>query len=276
MVRAVAIIPARFASARLPGKPLASLKGRVLIQRVYEQALSAKLIDAVFVATDDKRIFDVVISFGGKAVMTSSGHASGTDRIAEAAKNIDCEIIVNVQGDEPFIRPEMVDDTVKLLIDDPRAAISTLAKKTTNIEEILSPNVVKVVMDNEGFAMYFSRSPIPYYRDEWQIQNTEHRTQNTDKKSLGSVLWVLGSEKDPRHQTFFCYKHIGIYGFRKEALLDFSLMGQGRLEMMEKLEQLRALASGMKIKVKETPYDTFGIDTVEDLRKAEEWLSLSS
>ncbi len=271
MLRAVAIIPARFASARLPGKPLASLKGKVLIQRVYEQASSAKLIDAVFVATDDKRIFDVVISFGGKAVMTSSGHASGTDRIAEAAKNIDCEIIVNVQGDEPFIRPEMVDDTVKLLIDDPRAAISTLAKKTTNIEEILSPNVVKVVMDNEGFAMYFSRSPIPYYRDEWQVQNTDYRTQNTDFNLVFKV-----QTSDTRHQTFFCYKHIGIYGFRKEALLDFSLMGQGRLEMIEKLEQLRALASGMKIKVKETPYDTFGIDTVEDLRKAEEWLNLSS
>ena len=278
MLRAVAIIPARFASTRLPGKPLASLKGKVLIQRVYEQASSAKLIDAVFVATDDKRIFDVVISFGGKAVMTSSGHASGTDRIAEAAKNIDCEIIVNVQGDEPFIRPEMVDDTVKLLIDDPRAAISTLAKKTTNIEEILSLNVVKVVMDNEGFAMYFSRSPIPYYRDEWQVQITDYRTclpdrqaQNTDFNLVFKV-----QTSDPRRQTFFCYKHIGIYGFRKEALLDFSLMGQGRLEMIEKLEQLRALASGMKIKVKETLYDTFGIDTVEDLRKAEEWLNLSS
>ena len=257
MLRAVAIIPARFASARFPGKPLASLKGKVVIQRVYEQALSAKLIDAVFVATDDKRIFDVVNNFGGKAVMTSSGHASGTDRIAEAAKNIDCEIIVNVQGDEPFIRPEMVDDTVKLLIDDPRAAISTLAKKTANIEEILSPNVVKVVMDNEGFAMYFSRSPIPYYRDEWKLEDSRFKIQ------------------DSRLKTFYCYKHIGIYGFRKETLLDFSLMGQGRLEAIEKLEQLRALASGMKIKVKETPYDTFGIDTVEDLRKAEEWLNLS-
>ncbi len=277
MLRAVAIIPARFASARLPGKPLAILKEKPVIQHVYEQVAAADSLDAVFVATDDKRIFDVVISFGGKAVMTSSSHISGTDRIAEAAKNIDCEIIVNVQGDEPFIRPEMVDDTVKLLIDDPRAAISTLAKKTTNIEEILSPNVVKVVMDNEGFAMYFSRSPIPYYRDEWQVQNTEHRTclpdrqaQNTDFNLVFKV-----QTSDPRHQTFFCYKHIGIYGFRKEALLDFSLMGQGRLEVIEKLEQLRALASGMKIKVKETPYDTFGIDTVEDLRKAEEWLNLS-
>ncbi|MBI4680575.1 MAG: 3-deoxy-manno-octulosonate cytidylyltransferase [Nitrospirae bacterium] len=258
MLRAVAIIPARFASARLPGKSLASLKGKVLIQRVYEQASSAKLIDAVFVATDDKRIFDVVFSFGGKAVMASSGHASGTDRIAEAAKNIDCEIIVNVQGDEPFIRPEMVDDTVKLLIDDPRAAISTLAKKTTNIKEILSPNVVKVVMDNEGFAMYFSRSPIPYYRDEWQIQITDNRpalsgvegTQNTENPpspplrvmtfSKGGMEGFVFKLRTPNSQlpTFFCYKHIGIYGFRKEALLDFSLMGQGRLEMIEKLEQL--------------------------------------
>ncbi|OGW64387.1 MAG: hypothetical protein A3J72_07955 [Nitrospirae bacterium RIFCSPHIGHO2_02_FULL_40_19] len=281
MLRAVAIIPARFASARLPGKPLASLKGKVLIQRVYEQASSAKLIDAVFVATDDKRIFDVVISFGGKAVMTSSGHASGTDRIAEAAKNIDCEIIVNVQGDEPFIRPEMVDDTVKLLIDDPRAAISTLAKKTTNIEEILSPNVVKVVMDNEGFAMYFSRAPIPYYRDEWQVQSSEDmkigRYEDEKSQLLSfSTSQLLRFSIKPELPTFFCYKHIGIYGFRKEALLDFSLMGQGRLEMIEKLEQLRALASGMKIKVKETLYDTFGIDMVEDLRKAEEWLNLSS
>ena len=281
MLRAVAIIPARFASARFPGKPLASLKGKVVLQRVYEQASSAKLIDAVFVATDDKMIFDVVISFGGKAVMTSSGHASGTDRIAEAAKNIDCEIIVNVQGDEPFIRPEMVDDTVKLLIDDPRAAISTLAKKTTNIEEILSPNVVKVVMDNEGFAMYFSRAPIPYYRDEWQAQSSEDmkigRYEDEKSQLLSfSTSQLLRFSIKPELPTFFCYKHIGIYGFRKEALLDFSLMGQGRLEIIEKLEQLRALASGMKIKVKETPYDTFGIDTVEDLRKAEEWLNLSS
>ncbi len=276
MLRAVAIIPARFASNRLPGKPLSNLKGKFLIQWVYEQVSSAKLIDAVFVATDDKRIFDAVAGFGGKSVMTSPGHISGTDRIAEVAKNVDCEIIINVQGDEPFIRPEMVDDTVRLLLDDPRASISTLAKKTVNIEEILSPNVVKVVMDNEGFALYFSRSPIPYYRDEWQVQITEHRTQNTDKKSLGSGLWVLGSEKDPGLQTFYCFKHIGIYGFRKEALINFSILEQGRLEMIEKLEQLRALASGMKIKVKETAYDTFGIDTIEDLRKAEEWLSISS
>ncbi len=257
MLRAVAIIPARFDSTRFPGKPLSTLKGKLLIQWVHEQVLSAKLIDAVFVATDDKRIFDAVTGFRGKAVMTSSSHASGTDRIAEAAKNIDCDIIINVQGDEPFIKSEMVDDTVQILMDDPRAAISTLAKKTANMEEILSPHVVKVVMDNEGFAMYFSRSPIPYYRDEWKLEDSRFKIQ------------------DSRLKTFYCYKHIGIYGFRKEALINFSTMSQSSLEKIEKLEQLRALASGMKIKVKETTYDTFGIDTIEDLRKAEEWLSLS-
>ena len=290
MLRAVAIIPARFDSTRFPGKPLSSLKGKLLIQYVFEQVSSAKLIEAVFVATDDKRIFDAVTGFGGKAVMTSSSHTCGTDRIAEAAKNIECDIIINVQGDEPFIKSEMVDDTVRLLADDPRAAISTLVKKTANIDEILSPHVVKVVMDNEGFALYFSRSPIPYYRDEWQMQITEYRpalsgvegTQNTynppsppfSKGGMGGFVCELITP-NPELSTFFCYKHIGIYGFRKDVLINFSTMAQSSLEKIEKLEQLRALASGMKIKVKETMHDSFGIDTVEDLRKAEEWLSLS-
>ncbi len=280
MLRAVAIIPARFGSTRFPGKPLSTLKGKLLIQWVHEQVSSAKLVDAVFVATDDKRIFDAVAGFGGKAVMTSSSHASGTDRIAEAAKNIDCDIIINVQGDEPFIKSEMVDDTVQILMDDPRAAISTLAKKTANMEEILSPHVVKVVMDNEGFAMYFSRSPIPYYRDEWQVQSIEDmkigRYENGKSQLLNfSTSQLLRFSINPELKTFYCYKHIGIYGFRKDVLMNFSTMSQSRLEKIEKLEQLRALAFGIRIKVKETTYDTFSIDTIEDLRKAEEWLSLS-
>ncbi len=254
MPRVVALIPARFDSSRFPGKPLAVLKGKPLIQRVHEQVAFANLIDDIFVATDDKRIFDAVTSFGGKAVLTSSKHICGTDRIAEAAKDIDSDIIVNVQGDEPFIRPEMVDDVVKLLIDNPGASMSTLARKTTDVKEILSPNVVKVIIDNEGFAMYFSRSPIPYYRDEWN--------------GLGSITFTTS------HVAVF--KHIGIYGFRRDALMNFSRMGRSKIEIIERLEQLRALASGMKIKVKETSYDTFGIDTIEDLRKAEEWLNLSS
>jgi 3-deoxy-manno-octulosonate cytidylyltransferase (CMP-KDO synthetase) len=254
MQKAVVVIPARFDSTRFPGKPLAVLKGKPLIQRVHEQVAFANLIDGIFVATDDKKIFDAVTGFGGKAIMTSSAHASGTDRIAEAAKNIDCDLVINVQADEPFIRPEMVDDVVKLLADDRKASISTLAKRTTDVKEILSPNVVKVVMDSEGYAMYFSRSPIPYYRDEW--------------KGLGSITFSTS------HVSVF--KHVGIYGFRKDSLMAFSGMEQGKIEKIEKLEQLRALAAGMKIRVKETVYDTFGIDTIEDLRKAEEWLNLSS
>lgn len=247
MFRAVAIIPARFGSTRFPGKPLALLKGKPVIQHVYQAVSSAGLIDAVFVATDDRRIFDVVTGFGGRAVMTSTEHTCGTERIAEVAEDIECDIIVNVQGDEPFIKPEMVDDVIKVLSDDRRAEISTLAKKTNDIKEILSPDVVKVVFDNEGFAMYFSRAPIPFYRDE----------PTSDL------------------QTPHYYKHIGIYGYKKDVLLRFASMPQGRLELIERLEQLRALAGGIKMKVKETPYDTFGIDTLEDLERAEEWLNLS-
>ncbi len=270
MQKAVVVIPARFDSTRFPGKPLATLKGKFIIQHVYEQVSSAKLIDTVFVATDDKRVFDAVISFRGRAIMTSSSHICGTDRIAEAARDLDCNIVVNVQGDEPFIRPEMVDDAVSLLMEDSKASMSTLAKKISGVDEILSPNVVKVIMDNEGFALYFSRSPIPYYRDEWQIQRTEHPRQNTEGVSTFELRIP-----NPGLRPFYCYKHIGIYGFRKDALMSFSSMKKSRLELVEKLEQLRALAAGLKIKVKETQYDTFGIDTVEDLRKAEEWQSLS-
>ncbi|MEF9475789.1 MAG: 3-deoxy-manno-octulosonate cytidylyltransferase [Candidatus Mariimomonas ferrooxydans] len=254
MPKVVAIIPARFNSTRFPGKPLAVLKGKPLIQHVHERVAFANLVNAVFVATDDKRIFDAVTGFGGKAVMTSNTHSCGTNRVAEVAKDMECDIVVNVQGDEPFTRPEMVDDVVKIIDDDQSVSISTLVKSTSDVKEILSPDVVKVVMDNEGLAMYFSRSPIPYYRDEW--------------KGLDSITFTTA------HVAVF--KHIGIYGFRRNALLEFSGMCQSKLEMNESLEQLRALSSGMKIKVKETQYDTFGIDSIEDLKKAEKWLSLSS
>lgn len=253
MHKAVAIIPARFDATRFPGKPLALLRGKPIIQHVYEHATNASLIDFVVIATDDSRIFDAVNAFGGSAVMTSADHESGTDRIAEAAEAIECEYVVNVQGDEPFIRPQMIDDVVGLLFNDERVSISTLAKKITDIHDIQSPHVVKVVMDNEGYALYFSRSPIPYYRDDWQ---------NSESISL----------KD-NHSVVF--KHVGIYGFRKEELKRFTSMEKGRLENIEKLEQLRALAAGMKIKVGETEFETHGIDTIDDLRRAEEWLSIS-
>jgi 3-deoxy-manno-octulosonate cytidylyltransferase (CMP-KDO synthetase) len=251
MQKAVVIIPARFHSTRFPGKPLAQLHGKPLIQHVYDQSISAKKVETVFVATDDRRIFDSVIGFGGKAIMTSPDHTSGTDRVAEAAKNINCETVVNVQGDEPFIKPEMIDDVVDLLSDS-KASIGTLARKISEVEEIRSPHVVKVVVDREGFALYFSRSPVPYHRDQW--------------KSLNGLI---GGE------DIEIFKHIGIYSYRKDVLLRFSGLAQSRLERIEKLEQLRALSAGIAIKVKETVYDTLGIDTAEDLKKAEEWLSLS-
>ncbi|KPK34334.1 MAG: 3-deoxy-manno-octulosonate cytidylyltransferase [Nitrospira bacterium SG8_35_1] len=247
------MIPARYNSSRFPGKPLATLKGKTLIQNVYDQASSASRIDSVIVATDDARIFDSVKKFGGSVLMTSPDHSCGTDRIAEVARDLECDIVVNVQGDEPFIRPEMIDDTVQLLLEDEAASISTLAVRIDNEDEIVNPNVVKVVTDDRGYALYFSRSPIPYFREEW--------------KDLQSITLQQGKT--------VLFKHIGVYGYRKESLLNFTAMEKKWLEEMEKLEQLRALAAGMKIKVKETAFNTFGIDTIEDLRKAEEWQSIS-
>lgn len=268
MQRAVAIIPARYNSSRFTGKALALLKDKPLIQHVYENVSGASLIDTVLVATDDKRIYTAVQDFGGTAVMTSETHKSGTDRITEAARDIDCEYVVNVQGDEPFIMPEMVDDVVGLLSTDKRAAIGTLATRITDIDDIVSPDVVKVVIDQEGFALYFSRAPIPYMRDTWMCS----RRKPDLPAHLHEGLFDFQAVSPAAEETVF-FKHIGIYGFRKETLLRFSEMSRTMLEMTEKLEQLRALAGGMKIKVKETRHDSLGIDTLDDLVKGEKWLN---
>ncbi|HAK88491.1 MAG TPA: 3-deoxy-manno-octulosonate cytidylyltransferase [Nitrospiraceae bacterium] len=248
---AIIIIPARYASTRFPGKPLCPLSGKPLIRHVYERSKQAKSALEVFVATDNKLIYDAVEGFGGKAIMTSENHPSGTDRIAEAVKKLenteygtrDTDIIVNVQGDEPMIQPEMIDDVIKLM-EDERASIGTLAKKIEEAEEITDPNIVKVVFDEEGFALYFSRSPIPYHRD--------------------------GNRLSQRY-----FKHIGIYAYRKDVLLRLSALPSTRLEDIEKLEQLRALENGFKIKVKETGFETIGVDTLTDLERVEKCLSIS-
>lgn len=246
------VIPARYGSTRFPGKPLALLKDRkTLIQHVYENATGSLLASEVLVATDSEEILRGVAAFGGKAVMTAGGHPSGTDRAAEVAGAMDCDIIVNVQGDEPLIRGDMIDSVIRLL-EDGRADIGTLAKRIESPEEMLDPNVVKVAFGREGFALYFSRAPIPYHRDLW--------------KGLGSVP---GSH-------FTAYKHIGIYSYRKETLLRVSRLEPTALELAEKLEQLRALENGMRIKVGETPYNTIGVDTPEDLERVERCLSISS
>ncbi|MEK6693460.1 MAG: 3-deoxy-manno-octulosonate cytidylyltransferase [Nitrospirota bacterium] len=236
-LKTVAIIPARYNSTRLPGKPLLDILGKPMIQHVWERARKAGKIERVIVATDDEGVYNAVTAFGGEAAMTSKNHLSGTDRVAEVISGFtfETEIIVNVQGDEPMIDPDMIDQVVKLLQNDSRASIGTLCRKTEDNKEIMDPNIVKVVFDKEGFALYFSRSPIPYNRD-----------------GHGSVSY---------------YKHLGIYSYRRDALLRLSSMNPTPLEKTEKLEQLRALENGFRIKVSETDTDTIGVDTIEDLEK---------
>jgi len=239
-MKIIGIIPARFASTRFPGKPLADIGGKTLIQRVYEQAAQAQSLAAVAVATDDERIFAHVRSFGGQAIMTSPEHPSGTDRCAEAAAAFpDAEGVLNIQGDEPFIAPAQID-----LVAAPLAAggaISTLAKRIERVEELHNPNVVKVVWNERQEALYFSRSPIPHQR------------------GLPPEQWLAQGE-------FF--KHIGIYGFQRQTLLELTSLPTSRLERMESLEQLRWLEAGYPIRVGITAQETLGVDTPEDLERA--------
>lgn len=256
---AIVVIPARYASTRFPGKPLALLKGKPIIQHVYQNSLNARLAGEVIVATDSETIFETVMSFGGKAVITSPDHQSGTDRIAEVAATMNCDIMVNVQGDEPLIRPEMIDAVISVL-DDSRASLGTLAIPIRDSREIFDPNVVKVVFDHEGFAWYFSRAPIPYHRDEWN--NT--LTQSRELRAKSDLV-----VRD-------CFKHVGIYSYRREVLLKLSALPPSRLEMIEKLEQLRAIENGFRIKVRETSFETIGVDTPQDLERVEQCLNSSS
>ncbi|GAB4390566.1 MAG: 3-deoxy-manno-octulosonate cytidylyltransferase [Thermodesulfovibrionales bacterium] len=261
---ALVVIPARYGSTRFPGKPLAPLKGKPVIQHVYENARGSRLAARVVVATDSEKIAAAVASFGGEAVMTSADHASGTDRAAEVASMegySSYDIIVNVQGDEPMVRAEMVDAVAALLADESApgaraASMGTLARRIESPRELLDPGVVKVVFDPEGFALYFSRAPIPFHRDLW-----------------GPGGWPLdGAEA----AGFTAFKHVGIYSYRRKALLGLTAAGPSPLEAIEKLEQLRALEGGMRIKVGITPFDTIGVDTPEDLERVEKCLSSSS
>ena len=262
---AIVIIPARYESTRFPGKLLYPLKGIPIIQHVYKNSRRARLANDVIIATDSETIFERVLAFGGKAIMTDKKHPSGTDRIAEVATSMDYDIIVNVQADEPLLRPEMIDDVITVL-NDKRASIGTLAKKIEDPGEIIDPNVVKVVFDIEGFAIYFSRAPIPFHRDEWKYLNISVGSQSTEHPL---------PNPPPSLQTHHCYKHIGIYSYRREALVTLANMKPTELEKIEKLEQLRALESGMKIKVKETFFETYGVDTPEDLERIEKCLNSS-
>jgi len=243
-MKVIGVIPARYHSKRFPGKVLVDILGKPLIQRVYEQARKAKLLGEVIVATDNDEILNVVKNFGGKAVMTSSDCRSGSDRLAEVAIGLDADIIVNIQGDEPLISPEVISDVAQELMKDKTISMATAARKITTREELTNPNVVKVVVDKNGFALYFSRAQIPYI------------SHVAERENVGLVA----------------HKHIGIYSYRREFLLNFGRMEQGPLEKVEDLEQLRALENGYKIKVVITEWDSIGVDTKEDLKKVVEIL----
>lgn len=247
MMKFMAIIPARYASTRFPAKPLAMLDGKIIIQRVYERV--AKVFPRLCVATDDERIKSAVEAFGGVAVMTSTTHRSGTDRCYEAfcKMGADADVVVNVQGDEPFISPSQL-QTIMDCFNDPTTQIATLVKPFTHeasIEQIENPNSPKVVVSNDGYALYFSRSVIPYLR-------------GVERKE-----W-------PKHHDFL--KHIGLYAYKSDVLKQITSMPQGDLEQCESLEQLRWLQAGLRIKVGTTDVETIGIDTPEDLKRAEAFL----
>lgn len=252
--RAVAIIPARWASTRFPGKPLAQLQNKPMIQWVVEQAQKASRISEVIVATDDARILEAVARFGGTAVMTSADHATGSDRIAEVASGLNCDIVVNVQGDEPLIPPGNIDQVVGCLARDSSLTVATLMIPIHDQDEISNPNVVKVIADQKGRALYFSRAPIPFHRDAWKSSSAEDISKSKDK-GMSRV-----------------FKHIGLYAYTRSFLLELSRMKPTPLERLEKLEQLRILENGYPIQVEITEKQSLGVDHVEDLDKVERFL----
>jgi 3-deoxy-manno-octulosonate cytidylyltransferase (CMP-KDO synthetase) len=238
-VKVVGVIPARYASTRLPGKPLQEILGKPMIQRVYQNASRSRQLEALIVATDDQRILRAVEAFGGRAVLTSKDHHTGTDRVAEAARGLECEIVVNIQGDEPFVHPGMIDEIVEPLLQDPRLPMCTSMHRILDPRDFADPNVVKAVVNLAGDALYFSRSLIPYPR-----------------KSEG-------------HRVF---EHIGLYAYRRDFLFRYAALPQTPLEKLESLEQLRVLEHGYRLRVVETrqPYVALSVDTPEDLERARE------
>ncbi len=239
----IGVIPARYGSTRFAAKVLADLAGKPMIQHVWERAQKSKLLDHLIIACDDEKVIKVAQGFGAEAVMTSASHKSGTDRIAEAVKNLDVKIVVNIQGDEPLVHPDMIDGMAKALLQDASCQMATVVKPLDDEKMLDDPNYVKVVLDHKGFALYFSRSRIPFDRDK------------------------TGKEKIPY------FKHFGLYAYRKEFLMNFKNLPPSPLEKAEQLEQLRVLQAGYKIKAVETPFDTIAVDTKDDLNRVEKELA---
>ncbi|MCK5083830.1 MAG: 3-deoxy-manno-octulosonate cytidylyltransferase [Candidatus Omnitrophica bacterium] len=242
-MKIIGIIPARWASTRFEGKVLAEVGGKPMIQHVWERARQSELLNDLIIACDDERVVVAAEQFGAKTVLTSKNCASGTDRIAEAVESIEGDIIVNIQGDEPLIDPAVIDALATALVDDSSCLMGTMIKVLTSKKELKDPNVVKVVIDGEGNALYFSRSPIPYNRDD-------------DDEAI-------------------YYKHLGIYAYRRDFLLSYKNLPKSNLEKVEQLEQLRVLEFGYKIKTVVTDVETIGVDTPEDLSRVEKLLSKS-
>jgi len=238
----LAVIPARHASSRFPGKPLAPIAGKPMIQRVVERVRQARLVSRVVVATDDPRIESAVSAFGGEAILTRRDHATGTDRVAEVAVHLSAEIYVNVQGDEPLIDPGTIDALISAMLEDESVQIAGPCTAIVHANDIMDPNITKVVRDFEGNALYFSRAPIPWIRDR--------------DESVAARHW----------------KHIGLYSFRRDALLDFPTLPPGELERLEQLEQLRWLENGYRIRIIETEYDAISVDVPSDVERIEKLL----
>ena len=235
-MKVIGVIPVRYHSSRFEGKALADIHGKPMIERVYRQAVKSLFVNKTIVATDDERIFQVVMKFGGEVVMTSADNKTGTDRIAESVINIETDLVVNIQGDEPLLSPEVIDSVIQPLLDDSKLQMATAASEIKNEQELDNPDIVKVTMDHQGYALYFSRSRIPY-----QAKNQEIHSPS--------------------------YKHLGLYSYRKDFLIRFTGLPQSSLEKAERLEQLRVLENGYKIKIIKVKYDGVGVDTKEDLEK---------
>jgi len=229
------VIPARFSSTRFPGKVLALIAGKTMLQHVYERAALSTYLSSILIATDDERVYSAAKNFGARVRMTRSDHLSGTDRVAEAASAVDAEIVVNIQGDEPLIDPAAIDAAILPMVHEPELVMGTLKKRIEDAREITDPNVVKVVTDRAGDAIYFSRCAIPFEREK--SANTPY------------------------------FKHIGLYVYQRDFLLAYSALPVGPLETAERLEQLRALENGFRIRVVETEYESLGVDTPEDLER---------
>lgn len=272
----LAVIPARYASTRFPGKPLAMLAGKPMIQHVYERVAQAKRIQEVIVATDDERICEAIQRFAGTAVMTSPTSRSGTERVAEVARETDASIVINVQGDEPLVHPDMIDKLVECLEEHTAVPMASLMTPLFREEDIANPNVVKVVVDRDNYALYFSRSPIPFVRDGARGEKREvgdYRGQGMRDREGGKPstppLPASGPPPPYRSSSLRFLKHLGLYGYQRHFLLRIPHLEATPLEETEQLEQLRVLEHGYRIKLVETVYDTASVDTPEDLAKVE-------